>query len=63
MSAPLAVGDRAPDFTLVDHLGTEVSLATVREHSNVVVVFVPFAFSGICTGELGEIRDDLLWLW
>ena len=59
MSAPLAVGDRAPDFTLVDHLGTEVSLATVREHSNVVVVFVPFAFSGICTGELRAVRDGL----
>jgi len=44
---------------LVDHLGTEVSLATVREHSNVVVVFVPFAFSGICTGELRAVRDGL----
>ena len=59
MSAPLAVGDRAPDFTLVDHLGTEVSLATVRAHSTVVVGFVPFAVSGICTGELRAVRDGL----
>ncbi len=26
---------------------------------NVVIVFYPFAFSGICTGELCEIRDNL----
>jgi peroxiredoxin len=59
MSAPLAVGDRATDFTLVDHLGAEVSLAGVLERANVVVIFVPFAFSGICTGELRAVRDGL----
>jgi peroxiredoxin len=58
-AAPLAVGDAAPDFTLQDQNGAPVSLADFRGVKNVVVVFYPFAFSGICTGELCEIRDNL----
>jgi peroxiredoxin (alkyl hydroperoxide reductase subunit C) len=57
--APLTVGDVAPDFTLKDQNGQDVSLAPFRGVKNVVVVFYPFAFSGICTGELCEIRDNL----
>jgi hypothetical protein len=53
-----AVGQQAPDFTLVNQFGEPVRLADFRG-SNVVVVFYPFAFSGICTGELCEIRDNL----
>lgn len=59
MPAPLAVGDHAPDFTLVDQNGVPRALAEVRAERNVLVVFLPFAFSGICTGELSAIRDDL----
>ena len=55
----LAVGDMAPDFTLRDQQGKRVSLSDFRGVKNVVVVFYPFAFSGICTGELCEIRDNL----
>jgi peroxiredoxin len=60
-SAPtgLAVGEAAPDFTLKDQHGKDVSLSDFKGIKNVVVVFYPFAFSGICTGELCEIRDDL----
>lgn len=54
-----AVGDLAPDFTLVDHHGVDVSLSDVRGLRHAVIVFYPFAFSGICTGELREIRDGL----
>jgi mycoredoxin-dependent peroxiredoxin len=54
-----AIGATAPDFTLKDQYGQDVSLATFRGDKAVVVVFFPFAFSGICTGELCEIRDDL----
>ncbi|WP_347353777.1 peroxiredoxin [Intrasporangium sp.] len=54
-----AVGDPAPDFTLRDHHGGPVSLAGLRGRTNVALVFFPFAFSGICTGELREIRDGL----
>ena len=55
----LSVGEVAPDFTLRDQHGKQVTLSTFRDVKNVVVVFFPFAFSGICTGELCEIRDDL----
>lgn len=52
------VGSPAPDFTLKNQHGEDVSLSALRGR-NVVVVFYPFAFSGICTGELCEIRDNL----
>lgn len=52
------VGEMAPDFELVNQYGEPVRLSALRGR-NVVVVFYPFAFSGICTGELCEIRDNL----
>ncbi|WP_407344001.1 peroxiredoxin [Pengzhenrongella phosphoraccumulans] len=52
------VGERAPDFVLPDTHGTPVRLADLRG-TTVVVVFVPFAFTGICTGELCELRDAI----
>lgn len=58
-TAALAVGDRAPDFTLSCQLGGEVTLSSFAGHKDLLLVFVPFAFSGICTGELSGIRDDL----
>jgi mycoredoxin-dependent peroxiredoxin len=54
----LAVGDQAPDFSLKNQHGEDVSLSTFRG-SPVMLVFYPFAFSGICTGEFSEIRDHL----
>src|SRR5918999_1827330 len=53
------VGTEAPDFTLKDQNNQEVTLSSFRGERNVLVVFYPFAFSGICTGELCAIRDDL----
>lgn len=52
------VGRPAPGFTLPDTHGTPVTLADLRG-TPVVVVFVPFAFSGTCTGELCELRDNI----
>ncbi|MEI4271860.1 peroxiredoxin [Klenkia sp. LSe6-5] len=54
----LSVGDTAPDFTLND---SDRQPFTLSEHrgSPVLVVFYPFAFSGICTGELCQLRDEL----
>ena len=52
------VGASAPDFELTNQFGEPVRLSSFRGQ-NVVVVFYPFAFSGICTGELCEIRDNL----
>ncbi|WP_247045925.1 peroxiredoxin [Arthrobacter rhizosphaerae] len=53
-----AVGQPAPDFELVNQFGEPVRLSALRGR-NVVVLFYPFAFSGICTQELCEIRDNL----
>ncbi|MBO3086898.1 peroxiredoxin [Cellulomonas dongxiuzhuiae] len=52
------VGTRAPGLTLPDTHGTPVALAQLRG-TPVAVVFFPFAFSGICTAELCELRDDI----
>ena len=52
------IGDAAPDFTLVHQFGAEVSLSDFRGKKNVVLVFYPLSFSGICTGELCELRDN-----
>lgn len=56
---PLSIGDLAPDFTLLDQSGSTFTLSSARADRAVLVVFFPFAFSGLCTGELTEIRDDL----
>ncbi len=53
------IGDVAPDFTLTNQHGQDVALSSFRGRSAVALVFFPFAFSGICTGELREIRDHL----
>ncbi len=55
----LQVGDQAPDFTLNDQNNQERTLSGFRGDRNVLVVFYPLAFSGICTGELDQLRDDL----
>lgn len=51
------VGDEAPDFTLKDQDGNDVTLSALRGNP-VVLVFYPFTFTGVCQGELCEIRDD-----
>ena len=52
------VGDEAPDFELKDQHGTPVKLSGFRGDKNVVLVFYPLAFSGVCSSELCAIRDD-----
>lgn len=52
------VGQQAPDFTLKDQDGNDVTLSDFRGNQNVVLVFYPFTFTGVCQGELCEIRDD-----
>jgi peroxiredoxin len=48
------VGEVAPDFTLRDEDNEEVRLSDLRGR-NVVLVFYPFDFSPVCTGELKEL--------
>ena len=52
------VGSKAPEFTLKDYNKQDVSLSSYIGQKPVLLVFYPFAFSGICTGELCQLRDD-----
>jgi mycoredoxin-dependent peroxiredoxin len=51
------VGQRAPDFTLPSTSGAKVTLSSLRGKP-VLLAFFPLAFSGTCTAELCEMRDD-----
>src|SRR5216683_1890475 len=53
------IGQQAPDFDLPDQNRNRVKLSDFRGERNVVLVFYPFSFTGVCTGELCELRDDL----
>jgi peroxiredoxin (alkyl hydroperoxide reductase subunit C) len=55
----LAPGTPAPDFSLKDQGGNAVSLADFRGSKSVLLVFYPFTFTGVCQGELCDLRDDL----
>ena len=54
----LLIGDKTPDFSLPNQFGEPVSLSQFKGKKNVVIVFYPLSFSGVCTGELCEIRDN-----
>jgi peroxiredoxin len=55
----LSLGGPAPDFSLRDQFGQDVSLASYRGKKAVAILFFPYAFSGVCTGEMSGIRDRL----
>lgn len=52
------MGSVAPEFTATDQHGQTVTRSALHG-SKAVLVFYPFAFSGVCTSELGTIRDSL----
>jgi peroxiredoxin len=60
----IAVGEAAPDFELSDQHGTPVRLSSfferdaARRARAVLLVFFPWAFSSVCTGEFAALRDD-----
>ena len=55
----LRIGDPAPDFTLRDQFGQDVTLSSYRGSKAVALLFYPYAFSGVCTGEMTQVRDRL----
>jgi peroxiredoxin len=57
--AGLALGGPAPDFTLRDQFGQDISLSSYRGKKAVLVLFYPYAFSNVCTGEMNEVRTRL----
>ncbi|WP_026551995.1 peroxiredoxin [Arthrobacter sp. H20] len=52
------IGELAPEFELSNQFGETVRLSGIRG-TPVALVFYPFAFSGVCTGELCELRDNM----
>lgn len=57
--AGLVLGGPAPDFTLRDQFGQDVTLSDYRGTKAVALLFYPYAFSGVCTGEMAGIRQRL----
>lgn len=55
---PILAGQKAPDFTLFDTEKQKISLADSRG-KNVVLLFFPLAFTGTCTKELCNVRDNI----
>ncbi|CAO5241193.1 peroxiredoxin [Frankia sp. AgKG'84/4] len=53
------VGSVAPDFSLKDQNNEVVTLSEFRGKRNVVLLFYPLTFTGVCQGELCSVRDDL----
>lgn len=59
---PIEVGNKAPDFTLKSKSTgdvTDVTLSSNFGSKNTVLLFVPLAFTGVCTGELCDITAGL----
>jgi peroxiredoxin len=54
----LKIGSTAPEFTLRSHAGEDISLSALKGE-NVLLLFFPFAFTGVCTKELCATRDNL----
>jgi mycoredoxin-dependent peroxiredoxin len=53
------IGDQAPDFELKDQTNRPVRLSDYRGKKHVVVVFYPLSFTGVCEGEMCQIRDSI----
>lgn len=54
----MTTGTKAPDFSLYNTEKQKVSLSDFKGQ-NVVILFFPMAFTGVCTKELCAVRDSL----
>ena len=57
----ITVGNRAPDFTLKSKSGDmeDISLSDYRDKKNVVILFFPLAYTGVCTDEMCSVSGGL----
>ena len=55
---PINVGDKAPDFTLLNQDAQKISLNNYKG-KKVVLLFFPLANTGVCTKEMCTFRDEL----
>jgi peroxiredoxin len=58
-SAPVSVGEQAPDFTLEDMQGSQVTLSTTRGKLPTVLVFYRGYWCPFCAHQLSELRSLL----
>jgi thioredoxin-dependent peroxiredoxin len=56
-SLPMIAGEKAPDFTLLDHTGRPRALSALLAEGPVVLFFFPLASSPICTAQACHFRD------
>jgi peroxiredoxin len=59
---PLAVGTKAPDFTLPTKVPAgpkQIRLSENFGHKNTLLLFFPMAFTGVCTTEMCEVSAGL----
>lgn len=56
---PIAVGEKAPDFTLPDQDRKDWTLSDALKKSEVVLCFYPMDFSPVCSTEMKCITEDL----
>ena len=59
---PLPVGSKAPDFTLKTKTAEGLADITLSSHlgkENVVLLFYPGAFTGVCTKEMCDVTSGL----
>ncbi len=54
----IEVGSQAPDFSLYSSEKEKISLSDYKD-KNVVLLFFPLAFTGVCTKELCNVRDNI----
>jgi peroxiredoxin len=54
----IVIGQAAPDFSLFDSEKNKVTLSELKG-KNVVILFFPLAFTGVCTTELCSVRDNI----
>lgn len=55
----IQIDQKAPDFTLYDSDKNKVTLSSFNGTQNVLLLFFPLAFTGVCTRELCSVRDDI----
>ncbi|HMQ50424.1 MAG TPA: redoxin domain-containing protein [Saprospiraceae bacterium] len=54
----VSIGDKAPSFSLYATDKSQIDLSQFHGQ-NVVILFFPMAFTGVCTAELCSMRDDI----
>ncbi len=55
----IQIGQKAPDFSLFDSDKNKINLDSFKGNKNVLLLFFPMAFTGVCTKELCSVRDDI----